>query len=114
MATDKKLTGKQLRHLRALAHELKPIVQLGKNGYTEAVQAQLDRALLDHELIKVKLGGETPTEMHELTEAVTITLKAHLAQVIGNIAVFYRRHPDKPKIALPSRKEPAPRKESDK
>jgi RNA-binding protein len=101
---DKNLTGKQLRHLRALAHELKPIVQLGKNGYTEAVQAQLDRALLDHELIKVKLGGESPTEMDDLTNTVTVSLKAHLAQVIGNVAVFYRRHPDKPKIALPSRK----------
>lgn len=101
MTTSNKLTGKQARHLRALAHDKKPVVQLGKNGYSDAVRAQLDQALTDHELIKVKLGGESPTEMEELTRLVTESLHAQLAQVIGNIAIFYRRHPDKPKIALP-------------
>ncbi len=101
MTTDKNLTGKQARHLRALAHGLKPIVQLGKNGYTDAVRAQLDQALTDHELIKVKLGGEGPTEMKELTALVQTSLSAQLAQVIGNIAVFYRPHPKEPKIVLP-------------
>jgi RNA-binding protein len=104
MISDKKLTGKQVRYLRALAHELKPIVQLGKNGFSDAVRAQLDQALSDHELVKVKLGGEGPTEMDELTGAVTLALKAELVQVIGNTAAFYRRHPDKPKIVLPSAK----------
>ncbi len=101
MTSDKNLTGKQLRHLRALAHPLKPIVQLGKHGFTEPVQAQLDQALSDHELIKVKLGGECPTGMDEFTTKVVESLDAHLAQVIGSIAVFYRRHPKKPKIAMP-------------
>ncbi|HXS18806.1 MAG TPA: ribosome assembly RNA-binding protein YhbY [Polyangiaceae bacterium] len=108
MSSDQKLTGKQLRHLRALAHDLKPIVQLGKHGLTDAVQAQVDRALLDHELIKVKLGGESPTEMAEFTQTVTVALHAHLAQVIGNIAILYRRHPQEPKISLPrAKKTPA-------
>lgn len=101
MATDKKLSGKQLRHLRALAHDLKPVVQLGKNGFTQAVQAQVDRALLDHELIKVKIGSESPAEMAEFAEEITTALNATLAQVIGNVAVLYRRHPREPKIALP-------------
>lgn len=105
MVSDKKLTGKQQSHLRALAHSLKPIVQLGKNGYTEAVRAQLDQALLDHELIKVKLGGDSRTDMDEVLELVQKALQAEVVQVIGNIAVLYRRHPDKPKIVLPARKE---------
>ena len=104
MVSDKKLTGKQLSYLRALAHSLKPIVQLGKNGYTDAVRAQLDQALLDHELIKAKLGGDSRTEMDNVIEQVQTALRAELVQVIGNIAVFYRPHPDKPKIALPARK----------
>jgi len=101
MSPDTKLTGKQLRHLRALAHDLKPVVQLGKHGLTEAVRAQVDQALLDHELIKVKLGSESPTDMAEFTETVTTALRAHLAQVIGSIAILYRRHPQEPKITLP-------------
>lgn len=104
MVSDKKLTGKQQSHLRALAHSLKPIVQLGKNGYTEAVRAQLDQALLDHELIKVKLGGDSRADMDEVLELVQNALQAEVVQVIGNIAVLYRRHPDKPKIVLPARK----------
>lgn len=108
MVPDKKLTGKQQSYLRALAHSLKPIVQLGKNGYTDAVRAQLDQALLDHELIKAKLGGDARTEMDDVIEQVQTALRAELVQVIGNIAVFYRPHPDKPKIALPSRKAAKP------
>jgi len=101
MAAPENLTGKQLRHLRALAHELKPIVQIGKNGFTDAVSAQIEQALLDHELIKVKIGSESPTELEEFQKTIAGALGAVLAQTIGSTAVLYRRHPDKPKIQLP-------------
>ncbi len=104
MAAPDKLTGKQTRHLRALAHSLKPIVQVGKNGWTDAVRDQIDQALLDHELIKVRVGGESPTELKEFAAQATTALAAQLAQTIGNIAVLYRRHPDEPKIQLPKGK----------
>ena len=54
------LTGKQRQHLRALAHHLEPVVQIGHEGPTEAVLAQINEALEAHELIKVKIGGECP------------------------------------------------------
>ena len=50
------------RQLRAAGHHLSPVVQVGKEGVTEAVLRQLDRALLDHELVKVKMGTETPED----------------------------------------------------
>lgn len=101
MATPDKLSGKQLRHLRGLAHSLNPVVQVGKHGWTDAVADQLERALTDHELIKVRLGAECPTELGEFTAFASEALSAHVAQVIGKTAVLYRRHPQKPKIELP-------------
>ena len=48
------LTGKQRRFLRSQAHSLKPVVQVGRNGVSEALQGEVERALHDHELIKIK------------------------------------------------------------
>lgn len=96
------LTGKQLRHLRALAHPLKPVVQVGRTGWTPAVRAQLDQALLDHELLKVKWSGEGEDEsLEHLRAVIEEELNACVAQVIGKILVVYRPHPKKPEISLP-------------
>jgi RNA-binding protein len=95
------LTGKQSRHLRALAHELKPCVQVGKNGWSEGLRAELDAALLAHELIKVRLTGEVPLTVEELVEHVTTGTGGVVVQVLGNTLTIYRRHPNAPKIQLP-------------
>ena len=96
------LTGKQARHLRALAHEMKPVVQVGKNGLTDGLCLELDSALLAHELLKVRFGGETPASAEEFETFVNTRLGATVAQVIGKIVLIYRAHPDKPRIKLPS------------
>ncbi len=61
------LTGKQRRHLRALGHHLEPVIHVGKNGSVAAVEAT-HRALLDHELIKVRVGAECPEDRLEVAE----------------------------------------------
>ena len=53
----KTLSERQRRHLRGLAHELQPVVRLGNAGLTDAVARETDRALTDHELIKIKAPG---------------------------------------------------------
>ncbi len=50
----KPLTSSQRKRLRGLAHDLKPLVHLGKAGLTDAALAQIDKELADHELIKVR------------------------------------------------------------
>jgi RNA-binding protein len=104
MATPAKLSGKQARHLRALAHPLKPIIQIGKNGFTEAARSQVDRALLDHELIKIRIMPECPDELSDVLNGLGEHLSAHIAQTIGATIVAYRPHPQEPKIQLPKRK----------
>lgn len=98
------LSGKQTAHLRALAHPLKPVVQIGKNGWSAGLAAEIDGALLAHELIKVSLGRETPVDAEEVAELIAKENKAMVVQVIGKIVVAYRRHPQKPKIELPRKR----------
>jgi RNA-binding protein len=95
------LTGKQRRHLRALAHELRPIVQVGKDGLDEGLVAAVDRALTDHELVKVKVGENAGASRDEVAGELAARTKSEVAQIIGNIVLLYRADPDEPVIALP-------------
>ena len=92
------LSGKHRRNLRALGHELASIIQVGKNGIDDTLIAALDRALLDHELVKVKLGENAGVERHEAADTLAARTKSEVAQVLGGTVLLYRQHPDKPKI----------------
>lgn len=93
------LSGKQRSYLRGLAHSLKPIVLVGNKGLSEGLIESLRAALLAHELVKVKVHeGE---DIEEVAEGLARGADAQLAQKIGHILVFYRRHPKKPTIVLP-------------
>jgi RNA-binding protein len=93
----------QIRYLRGLAHALKPVLLLGGKGVTPGVLKELEQALDDHELIKVRLAGaDRAARVAELTQLVESS-KADTVQTIGKIAVLYRRNDDQPQIALPKK-----------
>lgn len=94
------LTGKQARHLRALAHHLKPVVQVGNNGVTDALVEKVECELENHELIKVKVG-ESPQERGEVAKVLAERTGAHIAQQIGKTVVLYKARAKKPTIRLP-------------
>jgi RNA-binding protein len=96
------LTSRQRRHLRALAHHLKPVVWSGKNGVSAELLDTVASALEAHELIKVKFV-EHKRRRQELATAIAGGTAAVVAGVIGNMAILYRRHPDpqKRKVRLP-------------
>lgn len=96
------LTPKQRRHLRSLAHALKPLVQIGKGGIDGGLVSAVNQALLDHELIKVKVGENAGVERHEAADEIAKQTKSDVAQVLGNILILYRAHPDAPTIVLPA------------
>jgi RNA-binding protein len=98
------LTGKQRRHLRALAHDLKPIVQVGKGGIDEGLVAAVDQALADHELIKINLGEAAGLDRHEAADEIAEKTHAEVAQVLGYTLVLYRPDPEDPQITLPKGK----------
>jgi RNA-binding protein len=88
-----KLTGAQLRKLRALGHALDPVIALGKEGVTDALVRATDLALATHELIKVKVHRESPTDRHEGPIELAARTGSVLAQVIGRTALLYRERP---------------------
>lgn len=98
------LTGKQTRHLRALGHHLDPVVQIGKNGLTAAVVAQLGEAIRHHELIKVKLLPECPVERGEASGEAAAAVGADLVQTLGRTFLLWKRNPEAAKIELPKAK----------
>jgi RNA-binding protein len=96
-----KLSGKALRHLRGLGHDLDPVIAVGKNGVTEALAKETAAALLKHELIKVRVMQEAPVDRHDAAEELAAKTGAVLAQVLGRTFLLYRRNDQKPKIVLP-------------
>jgi RNA-binding protein len=95
------LTGKQRSFLRALAHPLKPVVQIGHGGLTDAVLGAIDGALSTHELIKVRITGQEEVDVDELAAEVAAGTRSSVAQVIGKTLVVYRARKKDPVIVLP-------------
>ena len=96
-----KLNQDRKRYLRRLGHELKPVVLMGGAGLTEAVMAEIERALYDHELIKVKVVADDRDERSEYVARISEATDAALVQRIGNIALLYRPHPEPAKRRIP-------------
>lgn len=96
------LSNKQNQYLKGLAHPLKPVVQLGNNGLTEGVLAEIENALNFHELIKVKVPSDDKEEKQMIMDAIIGETKAVKVQAIGHILVLYRQS-DERKISVPKR-----------
>lgn len=96
------LTTKQRAHLRGLAHALKPILHLGKEGVTDSAARVVGDAFNTRELLKIKVLDTAPESAKDTgAELATKIPDAHLVQVIGRTLVLYRPHPEKPEIRLP-------------
>jgi len=87
------LTPKQRQQLKAKAHALKPVILLGQHGLTDAVQKEIEQALVDHELIKIRVGGEDKEERRQIANEICVARNAELVQAIGKIIAIYRKRP---------------------
>ncbi|MFT6284721.1 MAG: RNA-binding protein [Arenicella sp.] len=96
------LSNKQKQHLKGLAHPLKPVVQLGNNGLTEGVLAEIDSAIKHHELIKIKIPTDDKEEKALIIEAIVRETGALKVHTIGHVLVLYKQNDEK-KIELPKR-----------
>jgi RNA-binding protein len=100
------LKGFQKKYLRGLAHDLKPIVQIGKEGLAPGVVKAVSAGLNDHELIKVKFVDGKEKEQKEAITA-ELTAKTGAAEVgrIGHTLILFRPQadPEKRKIKMPVR-----------
>ncbi|SFR58417.1 RNA-binding protein [Marinobacter daqiaonensis] len=85
------LSAAQRREYRAIAHNLKPVILVGDKGLSEGLMQELDRALDDHELIKVKVATTDREARQEIISELCAQSGAELVQVIGKIAIIIRR-----------------------
>jgi len=87
------LSNEQKKHFKSIGHHLKPVLIVAENGLTEGVLAELERALNDHELIKVQLRLNERDDRRALIEELTAAGRCELVQVIGKMALIYRKNP---------------------
>ena len=85
------LTIQERKRLRQIGHALNPVVMLGAQGLTAAVIEETQRALNDHELIKVKIAGEDREARAEAIEALLEATDAEAVQKIGKIVLLYKK-----------------------
>lgn len=96
------LTARQRAHLKSLAHSLKPLFQVGRDGVTGTVASTIASAFQTRELLKVKVLEGAPLSAREAADALAAMVPGmHVVQVIGRTVVLYRPHPDEPQIRLP-------------
>lgn len=79
------------KKLKALAHTLNPIVMIGQSGYTAAVLSEIEIALDNHELIKLRIRAERD-DRKLITEKICSDTNAELIQTIGQILVIFRKN----------------------
>jgi RNA-binding protein len=95
------MTGKERRYLRALAHRLSPVVIVGQRGLSDGVVRQVDTALTDHELIKVRVGSECPAHRDDVGAALADHTRSEVAGAVGRVVILYRANAERPRIVLP-------------
>lgn len=88
------LSSDQRRELRARAHNLNPVVSISENGLTSSVLREIELNLKAHELIKVRVYGDSRENRIQFLEQICTELEASPVQHIGKLLVIYRRNPD--------------------
>ena len=96
------LNESQLKYLRGLGHQLKPVVTVGDKGLSDTVRAEYETALAHHELVKVRLRVGDRDRRDAMIDELSAGARAILVQRIGNVALLYRENPKDRKIRLPA------------
>lgn len=96
------LKGKQKRYLRAMAHQLNPIFQVGKGGVNENMIKQIAEALEVRELLKVSVLQNCEEDKNVVAKELADGTKAELVQLIGSTIVLYKESKENKTINLPS------------
>ena len=85
------LSIQERKRLRQIGHVLNPVVMIGSQGLTENVVEEANRALLDHELIKIKVVAEDREQRAALIEEIAQATDAQIVQTIGKIVLLYKK-----------------------
>ncbi len=95
------LTGKQKRYLRGLASLLNPVAIIGKEGFTPEVIKEIKKGIKANELIKIKIGKNSPDEKLEIKAMIEENFNAEIVQIIGRNIVLFKSKGKETKYKLP-------------
>ncbi len=95
------LTDKQLRYLRGKAHALKPVILIGQQGLTPGVLAEMQRALADHELVKLRIQAADRAARDALLARLVRDSDSSLVTRIGHVAVLFKPNAELSRFPLP-------------
>lgn len=87
------LTPRERSHLKARAHALAPLVQVGNAGVTAQLIVEVDRALTAHELIKVRVGSDDRERRVELGDRLAEATEAAVVHRVGKVLILWRPRP---------------------
>lgn len=97
-----RLTSRQRAHLRSIAHDQDPLVHIGKEGLTDAVEESVRETFNTRELVTIRVLDNAPRDVRDVAEAIAEALDdVQVVRTIGSTALLYRPHPDEPEIVLP-------------
>ena len=100
-AVTSSLTPRERAHLKARAHALEPVVQIGGAGVTDALVAEVDRALTAHELIKVKISVDDREERVATGDDLCARTGATAVHRVGKVIILWRARADAPVESAP-------------
>lgn len=94
------LTSKKRAFLRKKAHNLEPIVRIGKEGYSDMLSQSVLDALVPRELIKVKILQNSEVKKEEIAYEIAEKIGAEVVGIVGRTIIFYKENEEKPTISL--------------
>jgi len=96
------LSGKQRSYLRSKGNQMKPVIQVGKDGISSSLVEQVNETIEARELIKVRILNNSLYTAKEAAQELAKKCGAEVVQVIGNVCLIYRRNDEEPKYNLPN------------
>lgn len=88
------LDNETIKRLRGIGHHLKPVVTIGGKGLTQNIIGETDRALNDHELIKVRLPAGSKDEREQMANELAEATNSKMVHSIGRMGLLLRQNPD--------------------
>ena len=78
------------KSFKAIGHSLKPVIIISHKGFSANIRNEIDRALSDHELIKIKILTAKRADRDDISKEICRHHNAEYIQGIGHVILIYR------------------------
>ena len=93
------MNSRQREYLRKAAHDLEPMVRLGKEGFTDNQAQSILDVIESRELIKVKILQNSRVEKEEVAKEIEEKTGCEVVGINGKTIILFKENSEKPKIS---------------